>query len=375
MSQQHLENEDYRWLLDALGGAGTGPNQRVLARPSASSPELFLPLGSNAAGAAALRRFHDGRSKGERAKTIAAITLARLGALRFAPGEPVDVGPFAMVERLAHELGEADLQVAFTLGPRRRNRKPVLQLLRRDGTTIGFAKVGWSPFTRELVQNEADWLDRLVAAVPAELQIPSVLARVHDAERTVIVTSALATPLRSGMAGRLSTATIVRLARSLGTKQTDFGDLPNLDDLRSGLVGELIDVEQLAQRHAGATLELGVWHGDLTPWNTSTIDGRSRVWDWEFADDDRPVGFDLLHNTFESVRRQTKHSEQNALVAVQAQADAILTPLGQPSAATLDLYLCELIMREGRLKGEGWDPKDLGPLETHAASMLKQRLA
>ena len=375
MSQQHLDNEDYRWLLDALGGPGDGPSHRVLARPSAASPELFLPLSSNAAGAASLRRFHDGRSKGERLKTLAAISLARLGALRFAPGEPVDVGPFTLVERLADELGASDVLAAVTLGPRRRNRKPVVQLLRPDGATIGFAKIGWSPFTRSLVENEADWLERLAGVVPNALRIPSVIARVDDGERLAIVTSALETPMTSGMTGRLSAHTIIELARSLGTEQHRFADLPSLDDLRGGRVGELIDVDRLLARHSDATLELGTWHGDLTPWNTSTVNGISRVWDWEFADGDRPVGFDLLHNAFELVRRQTKHNEENALIAVQNQAASILRPVQQSWDATLDLYLCELINREGRLKGEGWDPKDLGPLETHAATMLKQRLA
>ena len=148
MSQIQLENEDLHWLLGALGGRGVGPSRRMLVRPSASAPELMLPLESRAAAATSLRRYHDGKSRRERAITFGAIALARLGALELAPGDTADIGPFALVERAAQVLGEPDLQIAVTLGPRRRNRKPVVQLIRPDGSAVGFAKVGWSPFTR-----------------------------------------------------------------------------------------------------------------------------------------------------------------------------------------------------------------------------------
>lgn len=374
MSNIQLENEDLAWLLDALGGQGVGPTWRMLARPSATFPELLLPLGSRAVAAGSVRRYHDGKSRKERVITHAAIALARSGALRFAPGDTVDIGPFALIERAAAELDEADVQIAITLGPRRRNRKPVVQLIRNDGTTIGFAKVGWSPFTRTLVDNEAAWLRRLEGAVPEAMQIPTVLARVEDGARTMIVTSALATSRRSGVNGGLSSATVLDLARSLGAENHRFADLSQLGCLRRGRVGQLIDIDRLLERHGDTVVELGLWHGDLTPWNTATVGRTTQVWDWEFADDHRPVGFDLLHLAFESVRRQTSHNEENALLHVAERAATVLAPTGQPVEAILDLYLCELIMREERLLGEGWDPLDLGPLETPAAALLARRL-
>jgi len=375
MGRHDLDNEDYQWLLGALGGPGAGTPHDVLGRPSADRPQLYLPLGTRDAGTAALRRYHDGRTRLERMKTRAGIWSARLGMLRFAPGDRTQIGPFAVVERIAQVLGEEDLEVAVTLGPRRRNRKPVLQLLRPNGSTIGFAKVGWSPFAASLVENEADWLDRLKGNVPSNIEIPRVLARINDGERLVVVTSPLQTSPRAGVSGRISASTITRLARSLGTIEVGFDELPYLDVLRSGRVGRLIDVDRLVDVHADTTIELGTWHGDLTPWNTSTSGGVSKVWDWEFADIDRPVGFDLLHNAFELVRRQVSKNEEAALVAVRDRAHVLLASSGQPTKAVIDLYLCELIMLEARLRGEGWHPTDLGPLERHAVDMLNRRLA
>jgi len=89
------ENEDYRWLLDALGGYGSGDRQEALVRPSSGQPELFIPMASPLVASASLRRYHDGRSHADRAKTAVALAAARSGLLRFAPGEHVQAGPFA----------------------------------------------------------------------------------------------------------------------------------------------------------------------------------------------------------------------------------------------------------------------------------------
>lgn len=375
MTQIQPDNEDYRWLLDALGGLGSGDGAASLVRPSADHPELFIPLASPVVAAATLRRYHDGRTHADRAKTAVALAAARSGLLRFAPGDQVKAGPFALVDRLSAELDEPNLHAAVTLGPRRRNRKPVLQLIRSDGSTVGFAKVGWSPFTRALVGNEATWLRNFAGHAPKGVEIPRVLACIDEPDRLVVVSSPLVTSPLSGLAGRLGTDQVVELSRALGSHRVQFADLPHLDSLRAGRVGQLADIEAMNQKHSDASIELGAWHGDLTPWNTSTSGGTTLIWDWEFADGDRPVGFDLLHNAFELVRRAAPKNEEAALISVCAEADSILAPLGQPADAVVDLYLCELIQREARLRGEGWDPSDLGPLESHAAGMLNERLA
>ena len=53
--------------------------------------------------------------------------------------------------------------VSLRIGPPRANRKPVLELLSPGGEVLGFAKVGVTGLTRELVRAEAAALDVLGA--------------------------------------------------------------------------------------------------------------------------------------------------------------------------------------------------------------------
>ncbi len=374
MTFNNAASDDNAWLRAALGGDGTGPDVDVLVRPDAASPELIIPLGSRAAAAATLHRYHDARSIKERAMTLAGESLARIGQLHRAPGTPTKIRSFALVEELAKEFGEPELLAAVTLGPRRRNRKPVLQLFRPDGATIGFAKVGWSVFTRELVANEAHWLQRVAGRLPPGLTAPTVLYNKVHGDRHVVVTSPLHTPITARRSGPLRTALVVGLARALGSERQEVQNLEPVLGWRGHQTAELIDLGVLLERHGATTVEVGLWHGDLTRWNTATTRAGTMLWDWEFAAGNRPVGLDLLHQEFERVRRDPAHDEQDAVEAVMANGPAWLEQLGQPANAVLDLYLCELIVREARLKGEGWDPANLGPLDTVAARTLRSRL-
>jgi hypothetical protein len=125
---------------------------------------------------------------------------------------------------------------------------------------------------------------------------------------------------------------------------------------------------------ADLRFQVGAWHGDLTPWNTATnLDGMS-IWDWEFAGGHRPIGFDAMHIRFETVRRAAHSNEKAAVRTIVTEAPTIVSGLGQPTEAMIDLYLLDLLAREVRLAGEGWEPKNLGPLDEVATQELIKRL-
>ncbi len=369
------------WLEEVLGGFVDGPPTTYLCRPSAQQPQLLVPLKPTKVTQTSMHRDHDDRGPKERLQGVVGEAIARLGILRFAGGEVKELPTFALVRELEEELGEDHLLATVSLGPRRRNRKPVIQLIRPDGTPVAFVKVGWSSLTRELVTNEAHWLDRVKGRLPSGVVAPEVLAR-----RTTDLIDAVATtplPVKAGARRTESVnPTIVRqMALIAQAEPMPLSELARVKQWATQPVGQLLDTERLLERHGDVVLETGLWHGDLTPWNTASSGGLMHLWDWEFAGDERPIGFDSLHETFERSRRAAPNNEQTALDMIIRTASDVLAPVrgAAPDQRQLDaivnLYLCELLSREFRLAGEGWKPQNLGPLDQMAQAALSQRLA
>ena len=381
LGTSEVNPDEYAWLGEVLGGIGVGRPTQYLVRPSVAEPQLLLPLQPSRVTAAAMRRHHDGRGPKEKLVGLAAELAARAGLLKYAGGEVHELAPFGLISRLADELNEPDLIAAISIGPRRRNRKPVIQLLKPSGDSVGFVKVGWSGLTRELVSNEAHWLREVEGKLPSPLAAPRVLLRHTDEHTDTVVTSPL--PIKAALRPPppMTAALMLGLARCTGSDQVPVSDLGTVSDIANAAKVGPIDLPALLERHGDVEVEAGIWHGDLTPWNTATGPDATLLWDWEFAAGQRPVGFDLLHTAFEKVRRAQANNEEAAVRTILNEASSILRPVtgravAQPVVdAYCDLYLAELIARETRLAGEGWRPANLGPLDQVAAEALRRRLA
>ncbi len=376
----HDPLDERAWLFNTLGGQSTADTQSYLVRPNRETPRLLLPLSSRQASATSLRRHHDGRSTRSRLAAFSGELLARAGGLRFATGDVEHFGSFGLIDELASALDEPSLLAAIATGPPRRNRKPVIQLIRPNGTSVGFAKVGWSAITKDLISNEAAWLKRVAGQLPRPFDAPRVLLEHSTESLTVVVTSSLRTDVTTHQREPLSHETIGSLGACLGVRTQSIESLPQLDLWADDnlVPSELLDA--LCERHGEQQVHVGFWHADLTPWNSATTRPTRRstpvtqIWDWEFSADDRPIGFDVLHSSFESSRRAQPNNELAAINTVTASAPDLLSPFDQPVDACIDLYLAELIARETRLAGEGWEPSNLGRLDLHAITALRQRL-
>lgn len=380
MSELVREKDELKWLEEVLGGFVDGPTTKYLCRPSVAQPQLLIPLTPTKVTRASMRRDHDSRSTKERIQGTVAQTIASLGVLKFAGGEVLELAPFGLLRQFEQELGEDRLYATISLGPRRRNRKPVIQLIRPDGTPVAFIKVGWSGLTRELVTNEAHWLNQVKGKLPAGIAAPEVLVQHHSDTIDAVATTPL--PVRAG--AKRTTPVPTSIVQQMA-EIAKAGPLPvcELDTVTSWLskpVADLLQLDKMLERHGDVTLETGMWHGDLTPWNTASSSELMYLWDWEFAGGHRPIGFDTIHEFFERSRRAAQRNEQVALDTVISSADSLLAPFMDTTNkakldAIIDLYLCELITREFRLAGEGWRPNNLGPLDELAQKVLATRLA
>ena len=92
------------------------------------------------------------------------------------------------------------------VGAPRANRKPVLQLLSPDGTTLGFAKLGVNRLTRRLVRAETSALVTLRYLRLSTVDTPRVLHTGRWRGHQVLVQEALPTWERRYPVGERVTA-------------------------------------------------------------------------------------------------------------------------------------------------------------------------
>jgi len=360
--------QDLDWLAELLGypiGTGAAANQvSYLGRPTSNSNglSLLVPTGPRLVSAAALERFDDGRSRRQRVVDQVAAAVGQAGLLGHLPGPRFTLPRYDLIQHLADVLNEPDIVGSITLGPHRRNRKPVIQLIAQSGRTVGYAKVGWSPTTTALVNNEARILRLVGPNTPNTLDIPTVIhSDVWRGLALVVTSSIQRSPLkqRRSQPAPCPPSIVKSIASLVSPNEQRVADLAMVSQWRETSETMASDtdflplLDRLVETHGDMVVPLGLWHGDLTAWNMASGTPTS-IWDWEFAAEGRPVGFDTLHQHFETHRRCRGGTNQGAIDAVLAGANSWLSSLamGYDPATTntiADLYLAELLMREHQL--------------------------
>jgi hypothetical protein len=322
------------WLRDALWAPDADVAYEPvdaggdwLARPASGSPELLVPLGSRRAAAAVSRRFWDGMPLSRRARQWVGEAVLRSGLAEWRwPGRVALVGEpdpgHSLLTALAAHLDAGPLLAAITLRPQAFNGKPILQLFDERGTPVAFAKVAVDDLTAEYVATEAEWLRR-AERLAGPVRAPRLLDLLDWQGRPV----ALLEPLDLPRLPRRRAPLPVEAIADLGERRT-----ATVAEVAAGPV-DLIDL--LLDRHGDAPVEVGGWHGDLSPWNTATRGGRLLVWDWELAGDDLPVGTDRVHHEVMVATHLRGVSADDALAALEPGVER-------------DLYLLELVRRDRR---------------------------
>ncbi len=382
--------------INSAGVVASGDGDRRVgirwwASPSANAPETLVPATSPQAARTAVRRYHDGFDLRRRArswsaellmfrpKAAARILDQRLVAATGSVGEGLLTDLCATLAAIGRG---AELHIAITLSRPKSNRKPVLQLIGGDGTCVGWAKVGWNGWTKRLVTNEAVWLDR---AANGSVDAPHVLGS-HDLRgHHVVITSGV-------VGGRLPRRRSVRppepdlllAIADLGTRERlPLIETPwwrTVESVRSQATDrEAAAIERVKGQVESSVLEVGAWHGDLTPWNLLSGGRRWRagagpaVIDWEFAADGVPLGFDLCHfHTQVGVEMKGLSTadalDRSARLSPQGLAGLGVDPHNQLNI--FRLYLVELIRRTLALRQAGMPVDSVEQGEAATARIL-----
>ena len=362
------------------------PVREYLLVPHAREPRLMLPAPRRAA-AAAVMGFNKGRSR-----KAAALSRVLWAALRSGAAGPLlrdrlrVYGDGSGIEaHLGRVLGR-EVLMGLHVGPDRANRKPVAQLLTPRGVTVGYAKIGFNPLTRELVRAERTALEVLAERPLRTLRVPRAVhaGRWNDLE--ILVLEPLPVWNRQVPLDRDRLHAAMReVAEAGGVERHRLTGGPYWKDLRerldgldgpqaSGIRGAL---ERLAAAHGDREVPLGAWHGDWTAWNMAVLADTMLVWDWERFTQGVPVGYDAVHfHMWDALTERGVEPRRAADEAVAA-APRLLASFGldaPTSTVVALLYLAELGTRY-LIDRQDEAGAALGRLDTWLLPVLTDRTA
>lgn len=316
-------------LLAPAGRAGAeGPSRRYTVLPGRERPRYVVPVAGPQARAVHLR---PGVGAGAAAARLALRVALATGAGRLV-GDRLDV-PDGSVEapslrrHLATLLHRPDLDLAVALGAPRPNRKPVLQAIDRDGTTVAWVKLGVDDHTDALVAHETDALAEVAGRAPT-LRTPPVLAAGTWQGHRFVALGHL--PLREGTGPLALTPAVVRAiagptASHPVTTSPWWQTLEATPDPDGAVARHLAALRPAVEdRH----WSFGRWHGDLAPWNATWEGDTLVVWDWERSAPSVPLGLDLVHNRFQVAVLGEGRPVAEALPAAAEAERATLEALG-----------------------------------------------
>lgn len=349
------------WLLGALGPA-PDPRRGYLAVPAGERPTALV-LDDRRAVAAYLRLTSGQAGASRRAARALAGAMAGAGVWALRSDDvrlPRGAGEGSgVVAELAGRLGRPDLPHAVLLGTPRANRKPVVVIADDRGRPAAFAKVGWNPLTRRLVDHEAS-----VLKLPARSSLlvrPPVVEHFDHEGREVVMLGDVAGGVpwwrRSGVRTTRA-AEVARAVHDLGEVTTGplaEGPLPaslrkRAAELGRGAAAEraVALVERAVDGLATTDVVLGGFHGDLTPWNLRDRGSGVALWDWERFDASGPAGADLVHHEYQQLLHVESRPFGSAIGEARRRSGPHLAAAGaRPGTehAVAVLHLVDLLLR------------------------------
>ena len=360
--------------------------EEYVVLPSLAKARFLVPTGAPGAVAAAFSAHLSTVSPQSRVygRLIAGAFRAGVGERIFRDRLRVGTERTVPVERrrehlvLAELAAQLDTSDLVAIHPVRRftpNAKPTVRLFTRSGAVVGYAKMGWSPPTRQLVQNEGAALAALGGGFPG-LTVPEPLSAGRwqgsdGPDLEYLVTTALPSGLRPWRGRPETDAELLLAIAECGTRTA--GAVASSTYQRT--VDERLEAAQGRQpeevaalrrwsarlREREDVLEFGRWHGDWISWNLAATPAGGAAWDWEYSAPEVPVGFDVMHWHFQhrlAAAGGTLDTASQALTEGLPSLGALGVPR-QSWSLVGELYVLEMLVRAVGLAagGAGWNPK------------------
>jgi thymidylate kinase len=211
----------------------------------------------------------------------------------------------SLFKHLKEVVQRDDVTFAVSLGTPGEHRKPVIQLLTREGHILGYAKIGWNRATNALVQNEASVSRYLSDLALKSFCVPSVLYEGWWNDHYLCIQSSPAAQLETApqhLAGLYLEVfdELKKLhARWLPVTESAFWKrlVYRIETTPSPYHRRLLQqgLRRAEESLSSSVLPFHFCHGDLAPWNAQRLDSQLFLFDWEYAEPEGLPGWDLFH--------------------------------------------------------------------------------
>ncbi|WP_431711831.1 hypothetical protein [Glutamicibacter uratoxydans] len=310
-------------------GASYG-NLAVL--PDVRSPRIVIPTQPRKAARLALQRFSADLSLKSKVQRFgAALALAVMGSTPPLVKYQLTLKSSDEHNLLGHlaEIFSQEVLFSMSIGNERVNRKPVLQLFSRSGTCLGYAKIGTTALTSDLVRTEASALKELNSKRWENLRVPELIHSGTWNGHELLIMGYLPTTIftRQATVEKLRISAQDELQRTFATTVSPLGEQDWWKELCSSTEDLAVrfapairlneNLKRINEHYGRHELQPGASHGDWTAWNMAVHRSKLQVWDWERFSRGLPVGFDALHYAIHHQVSLTKVSKNSLLRGIK----------------------------------------------------------
>jgi hypothetical protein len=304
-----VSTEYSKQLVGQLAEQGFTRAHRFLILPSPNKPRWLLPLGNP-------HRTREGLHIYTPYALVARMLKRAVGTILGAgwTGRKSDRVLIASKKPLPLEVlvgeitGEMKPVFVLSLGTPSQFRKLTVQVMRPNGETLGYIKLPLTDAANQRVRHEAEVLERLWKIAKLRAHVPRVLhAGPWNGGYILFQSCGPSQPgeMEFGPAHETFLRTLWHARQMERPGQAIVEELSakwaqaslQMDSEWQDLGAETL--RRASRELSGLGIPCGIMHGDFAPWNTRGGNRRLFVFDWEAAEWDAPISWDIFHFHFQ----------------------------------------------------------------------------
>jgi len=283
--------------------------------PNRGNPKILIPMMNKKVFQSSLQLYTPSRGYARFAKKLALLVGYHL--LKRANSHNFYALKDTQLMRRLKDLFPETTCFAVYMGVPGPHRMPVLQLMDNQGKILGYTKVGLNEKTRQLLVKEGQTLRQLKDLDIRSALLPEKLADEDMGDMRILVNKSSGVPAKTMRDLAPSHLQFLKELLDKTSKDVVFGESEfcgRLVDRIHFLKGKISTLwtkryEIVLERLRNESVLLYTAHGDFTPWNVFSVNGKLLVIDWPYSHESVEL-YDLFHFIVHSVTFAQKRPQK-----------------------------------------------------------------